>query len=229
MADQPDEQRTRARREREREVEIDRITAQYAEDYRGGRAPRLEEYLRRYPHYTRELTEFALYFHTVGIDAVAPAEAPAAELSPAARTALTRIRERNEAAAALAASTVSAPAIEGLVKRGVTVGYSPKTLAESVGLTTDLLAKLEARVIAVASIPPTLVTRLADALKVAPGAVATYLGAARPGQAGAFYYADQPPTQQQESFLDAVRASDLSPERKREWAEIITADADAAQ
>lgn len=217
MPNHGEEQRASVRRQQERQYEIDRITAQYADDYRSGRVPHMEEYVRRYPQYARELLEFAVYFHTVGFDAPAPDDIPAAELSPAAQKALARIRERRVAAAS--------PAIEGLVKQGATVGYAPRKLADSVGLTTELLAKLEARVIAVATIPPTLVRRLAEALKVTPEAVAAYLGAAGPGQAGSFYYADQPPAQQQESFLDAVQASALSPQLKREWDEIVKEDA----
>jgi hypothetical protein len=216
MPEQDEEQQSQTRQQRQ--YEIDRITAQYADDYRNGRAPRMEEYVQRYPHYARELLEFAVYFHTVGFDAAEPDEVPAADLSPAAQKALAQIRMRR-------ASASSQP-LEGLVKQGATIGYSPKTLADAVGLTTDLLGKLEARVIAGATIPSTLVRRLADALKVAPDAVATYLGAARPGQAGAFYYSDQPPTQQQEPFLDAVQTSALSPEQKQNWADIVTADAD---
>ncbi|MGZ3715932.1 MAG: hypothetical protein ACXVA4_10975, partial [Ktedonobacterales bacterium] len=123
-----------------------------------------------------------------------------------------------------ASATPQVQPIEGLVKQGAKAGYSARKLAEAVGLTIDVLAKLEARVIAVATIPPTLVTRLATTLQVLPDAVAAYLGATRPGQAGAFYYADQQPTQQQESFLDAVQASMLSPERKQEWATIVEND-----
>jgi hypothetical protein len=189
---------------------IDRITAQYVDEFRTGRSPRIEEYVKTYPEYTRDLLEFAVYFHTVGFDAAEPDEVPAAVLSPGADKALTRIRGLH---------------IEGLVKQGTTVGYSPLGLAEAVGITTDLLGKLEARVITVATIPPTLVGRLAEALKVAPDAVASYLGAARPGQAGVFYYADQPPTQQQEAFLDAIQASALSPELKLDWDEIVKEDA----
>jgi helix-turn-helix protein len=212
MPEQDEEQQSQTRQQRQ--YEIDRITAQYADDYRNGRAPRMEEYVQRYPHYARELLEFAVYFHTVGFDAAEPDEVPAADLSPAAQKALAQIRMRR-------ASASSQP-LEGLVKQGATIGYSPKTLADAVGLTTDLLGKLEAG----ATIPSTLVRRLADALKVAPDAVATYLGAARPGQAGAFYYSDQPPTQQQEPFLDAVQTSALSTEQKHKWADIVTADAD---
>jgi hypothetical protein len=216
MPEQGEEQQALTRQQRQ--YEIDQITAQYADDYRAGRAPRMEEYVQRYPHYARELLEFAVYYHTVGFDAAEPDEIPAADLSPAAHKALAQIRIRRASA--------SSQLLEGLVKRGATIGYSPRKLADAVGLTTDLLGKLEARVIAGATIPLTLVRRFADALKVEPDAVAAYLGAARPGQVGAFYYSDEPPTQQQEPFLDAVQASALSPEQKQQWVEIVKADAD---
>jgi hypothetical protein len=104
---------------------------------------------------------------------------------------------------------------------------APPQLAAAVGLTTPLLARLEAHKIAVATIPRTLIQRLADALKTAPEVIGAYLGATHAGQAGAFYYADQQPTEKQESFLDAVQASALTPEQKREWAEVIKTDAGA--
>ncbi len=211
MPDQNEEQRALVRRQRERQYEIDSITAQYADEFRSGRAPRMEAYLQRYPQYESELLKFAVYFHTIGFDADEPDASPAPALSAAAQRALMRIRP---------------PVIDGLVKQGVKAGYPARKLAEAVGLTIDLLGKLEARVIAVATIPPTLVKRLADTLQVVPEAVSAYLGAAQPGQAGAFYYADQPPSQQQESFLDAVQASALSPERKQEWAAIVKDDAE---
>ena len=88
MSDQSEEQRALVRQERERQYEIDRITAQYADAYRSGRAPRIEEYVQRYPEYTRELLEFAVYFHTVEFDAAEPDEVPAPKLSPAAQNAL---------------------------------------------------------------------------------------------------------------------------------------------
>ncbi len=213
MSDQHDEQRERLRRQRERQFEIDRMTFQYATEYRSGRAPHIEDYLRRYPQYASELLDYALYFHTIGFDSE-PLEEPAElTLSPAGEIAMARIR---------ALSAAPAPAaIASLVKQGVLVGYAPPQLAEAVGLTPDLLGRLEARAIAAASIPRALFQRLAATLKTAPEAIAAYLGAA---PAGGFYLADQPPAQQQESFLDAVQASTLSPERKREWAEIVNGE-----
>ena len=110
MSDQSEEQRVKARQERERQYEIDLITAQYADAYRSGHAPRIEEYMQRYPQYTRELLEFAVYFHSVGFDAAESDAAPAAELSPAAQKALAQIREQRAAA--------STPPLEGLVQQG---------------------------------------------------------------------------------------------------------------
>ena len=213
MADPRDEQRAAQRRALEREYAIDVITAEYADQVRAGHNPRIEDYVRRYPDYAAELLDFAVYFHAIGIHTELADGPPDATLSPAAQQAQAHIRER-------------AP-LRGLVVRGREVGYQPPQLAAAVGLTLALLAKLEARAIAVATIPPTLVRRLADTLRVAPEAVAAFLGATGPGAAGAFFYADTPPAQQQEPFLDAVRGSELPLEHQREWAEIVRADAGA--
>jgi hypothetical protein len=217
VADPRDEQRDLERRQIQRQYEIDVITAQYADEVRTGRKPRIEEYLQRHPQYTAELLDFAVYYHAIGLDSEALDGPTDAEISPAATKALAHIREQR--------ASPPVTAIQGLVVRGQEVGYQPPQLAAAVGLTMALLGKLEARVITVATIPPTLVRRLATALRVAPEAVATFLGAARPGAAGVFYYADQPPTQQQESFLDAVQRSTLPAEAKQDWADIVRADA----
>jgi hypothetical protein len=201
------------RQQRERQYELDRITAEYAAEYHAGHAPHIEDYVQRHPAYAQELLEFAVYFSTVGFDAPEPEEIPAAALSPAAERTLARLRERPGA--------TSAAPLAGLVRQGAKAGYTARTLAEAVGLTTALLAKLEAHAIEVTTIPATLVRRFAETLHVIPEAVAAYLGTAGLREAGVFYYAEQPPTQQQESFLDAVRTSSLSPALKEEWAAIV--------
>jgi hypothetical protein len=206
------------RRQRERQYEIDRITVQYADEYRAGRAPRIEDYVRRYPDYASELLRFAVYFHTVGFDMPALDASPAAELSPAAQRALAQIRDSQVTPAAAAAP------LAGLVQQGITVGFTPRTLAETLRLTTDLLGKLEAHAIDAATIPSTLIKRLSAVLQVTPEAIAAYLGSPGQAPAAAFYYADRPPAQRQESFLDAVRASTLAPETKQEWVEIARQD-----
>jgi hypothetical protein len=226
MTDQRHDRREEARRERERQFEIDRITFEYASAFRSGRAPRIEDYVRRYPQFTGELLEFAIYFHTVALDSEPLEEPDELTLSPAAEKALARIHEQlatyapSPSPSAQAASQAT-PAIEGLVQRGIQLQLTPPQLAEAVGLTTALIARLEARAIAAASIPRALIERLAATLQTAPEAIAAYL---RGGQAAGFYLAEQPPAQQQESFLDAVRSSTLAPERKSEWAAIVGAE-----
>lgn len=215
MANTDDTRRARARRQRERQYQIDRITARYEEEYRAGRSPQLDEYLRQYPEYAAEIIEFTLYFHAHAAQLPEPDAVPAAAPSPAAQRALARIHEQ-----AAPSAPIVTP-ITGLIQQGIASGFMPPQLANAVGLSPDLLAKLEAHAIAAATIPRTLVQRLATTLNVAPEAIAAYLSGATATQAGgAFYYAEKAPTQHQESFLDAVQSSTLSSERKQEWAEI---------
>jgi hypothetical protein len=222
MGEMHHDEQLQMRLQRERQYWIDRITYHYAEEYRAGRTPRIEDYIQQYPEFAAELVEFALYFHTVGSGLPDADASPATELSPAAQRVQAHLREQQSAAPAPAQN--AATAIEGLVSQGAKVGHSAQQLAGAVGLSIDVLAKLEAHAITASTIPRTLVERLANALKVAPETVAAFFGLAPSAQAGAFYYADEPPTQQQQSFLGAVQASTLSPDRKFEWAQIVKDD-----
>lgn len=210
MSDQHDLQR-------ERQYEIDKITFRYATEFRSGRNPRIEDYVQRFPQYSEELIEYALYFHAIGYDSEPLMEPDELKLSPAGEKAMARIREQSAGYAPV--ETVDA--IEGLVKQGNKIGLTPPQLAEAVGLTIAMLSRIELRTIDAASIPRALFQRLATTLRTSSEAIAAYLGVTQTGQAGGFFYADQPPDQRQESFLDAVQASALSPERKREWADIV--------
>jgi len=205
-----------ANTEHERNEMVEYIIARYVEEYRAGKQPSLAEYARRYPQYAVELTEFAVDAYVFGLEEFvesAPDPTSAPQLSPAAQQAMARIRQQY----------VDQYALDGLVKQGKRVNLTLRQLAQKVTLTTDVILKLEAQVIEVASIPRTLIRRLAEALQVAPEAVALYLGGSRatttqPG----FYYATEAPTQTQESFLDAIQeSSQLSAESKAEWRRII--------
>lgn len=223
MSDQNND-RAQRRQQRRRQNQIDAIIAQYTEAYRYGQSPRIEDYVDRYPEFASELLEFAVYYHTIGFATESLDGPPAAELSPAAEKALARIRERRPAPASAAA--LAATPVQSLFQQGMALNMLPPQLAAAVGLTAALLARLEARKIAVTSIPRTLIQRLATALRTVPEAITAYLAATEAGQAGAFYYADQPPAETQETFLDAVQGSGLTPEQKSEWAEIVKAEID---
>lgn len=211
MATNDDERRM----QREHQYEIDHITALYVAEWRDGHSPKIEDFVQRYPAFERELLEFAVTFHTIGVDAPEPDVVAAAQLSPAAQRALASIRAQHPAP--VPAPVASTALIEGLVQQGIQAGYTPAQLAAAVNLNTTLLARLEAHAIAAATIPRILIERLGQVLGVAPDAVASFLGAPPASQAGAFFYADQAPAQRQEPFLDAVLSSDLAPEAKRAW------------
>jgi hypothetical protein len=199
---------------RQQENEFDRITARYVEEFQAGKAPRVADYIRRYPQYADELMDFVLYFHAIAADLPEPDALPAPEFTPAASAARARLHGQSP--------SESAAPVSGLFSQGLAAGYPPPQLAEAIGLSWDVLAKLEARAIAASSIPGTLIQRLAETLKVAPAAISAYLQTSAQAQSGAFFYADQPPEQQQEIFLVAIQSSpQLTQEQKREWTDII--------
>ncbi len=200
----------RNRLQRERQYSIDQITARYVEEYRAGNAPRLDDYVRRYPEFATEIADFVVYFHAVAEPMPQVDAEPAAELSAAARVIQARIREEM--------------AFPGLVARARVIGLTPPALAVAVGISMDVLGKLESHVIAAASIPPTLVRRLAESLRATPEAIATYLGGV-PLQAGSFFYAERAPERKHESFLAAIQASaSLSASQKQEWEQLVTTE-----
>ncbi|HLJ82147.1 MAG TPA: hypothetical protein VKT52_11710 [Ktedonobacterales bacterium] len=200
---------------RQRQYEIDRITAQYVEERRAGRSPRVEDYTQRHPEYAREIRLFVADYLLIGERLPEPDLVPTAPLSSAALAALAQIELE------------SAPVvpIAGLVARGIEQGYEPPRLAAAVGISMDVLAKLDAKAIIADTIPFTLVERLAEKLQAVPEAVAAFLVGTAPAQAPAHYYAEQAPEQRQESFLDAIQASDaLDENAKWEWADIVARD-----
>lgn len=194
---------------------IDRLTARYVDEYHAGLAPRPDDYIRRYPQHARELADFFLYFHTIDVDLPDVDPVPAAQLSPAALAVQARIRQQY----------AQEYALEGLAKRGKEVGLTPPALAQQVGVSLDLYARLEGRAIKAAEIPRTLIRRLAAALQVAPEAIAAFLSGGFASQAGqpasVFFYADSAPQIKQDGFLEAVRASAMPQTQKDEWERIV--------
>lgn len=205
----------RARDSEERQYEIDQLTSRYEEEYRAGKSPKIADYIQRHPEFAQELMEFALFFHTFEADDSEPPPTPAAAFSPAVQAARTRIREPTPANAGTT--------LPGIIRQARLAGHMAPKLAEMLGLSLDIVTKLDAHAIVGASIPRTLIERLASALSVAPDAVAAYLGSPQRAQAGgSFFYADEAPKQRQETFLDAIQSSRLlSPEQKQAWADTV--------
>jgi hypothetical protein len=208
----------------QRQDQLDRITARYEAEFRAGANPRLDDYVRRYPEFADELIEFVLYFAAVTAQLPEDDFAPADQLSAGSQAALAAVRaEMGLPAESQVAASSEAPAIDSLFRRGVALGLTPPQLAAATELSTDLLAKLDDRAIAVASIPRELFEMLARALKTGADVVLAFLASPR-GQtrAGAqLYLAERPPEYPQESFAAAVRGSTLSPEQQRRWTDAV--------
>lgn len=193
-----------ARLSAQQHYRVDQVTARYEADFRAGKAPSLAAYVQQYPDLADDLLEFAFYFHAITAGLPEPDEGAPAPLSPATNVALARIRVQ---------PTISHTALEGLIQPGMAAGYLPSQLAEVLEISLDVLAKLEERAIALASIPESFLHQLAQTLEVGYEAVVEHLGGETPHLA----YAGVLP-RPQESFLEAIWASPLLPEeRKHAW------------
>jgi hypothetical protein len=225
MAELHDDALARHLKERERQYELDEITLEYAIAWDEGQSPRVVDFAARYPAFAREISAFALYYATIGHTRDAPEPEPA--LAPAAVRALGQIAAEIAPRAQPVAESAAHPAarLDGLMRRGARVGYPAPQLATRVGLSPDVLAKLEARRIEAATVPEALVRRLAATLHVTPTAVTTFLSGPRARRGSAPQRASAPRRPEREPFLEAVRASALTPEQKDEWTRIAAGEA----
>jgi hypothetical protein len=211
--------------DREQEEAVQRITARYVAELRAGHHPRLSDYLSRYPQYADAITNFVTYYHVT--------EANIAEeidiiptLSQTSRAALDEAWKR-----VLRSESVANNVITTLQKAANNVGKSFLQLTVEVGLSMDILNKLDQHIIDTATIPYEVCHRLARALQQPLAAVEIYLGLAEHKQltqgiaeAAASYRVDEQPKTniQTQSFQEAVEQSmHLSNEQKVAWRSIL--------
>jgi hypothetical protein len=227
MAELRDEALERHLQARERQYQLDAITLEYALAWDEGQSPRVDDFARRYPKFAREIAEFALYYATIGHGDDPAVGAAALDLIPAAAHALSQIAAGSAPAAAAPrrATPPAAAALDGLMRQGMRLGYPAPKLARRVGLSPDVLAKLETHAIKARTVPESLVLRLAQTLNVTPKAVSGFLSGPPAGSEPAPPRAGGPRRPRQESFLEAVRASALTPRKKAEWARIAEGEA----
>lgn len=211
--------------DKEQEEALQRITARYIAELRAGHHPRLSEYLSRYPQYADAITDFVTYYHAA--EANIPEEGNiVSPLSQTTRAALDEAWER-----LLRSEGTGNNTLDSLQKAANGAGKTFSQLAVEIGLSRDILRKLEQHLIDAATIPYEVCHRLASALQQPLREVERYLGLAKPGQltqgiaeAPASYHVDeQPKTNMQiQSFQEAVEQSAyLSNEQKVAWRSIL--------
>jgi len=211
--------------DREQEEAVLRITAQYVEEARAGHQPKLSDYLARYPQFAAEIADFVAYYHTVEVDL--PGETSI--ISPLAGSF----------------HIATDPAWRSLLRPGATSTYKLATLlvtvnqqrltlsqlADKVGLSVDVVAKLEQHKIAASSIPKEMYKRLAETLQQPVRAIEAYFESfnerssyrQQVAEAQVAYQVNEQPAIPVQSFREALEESvQLSGEQKHVWFDVLS-------
>ena len=186
----------------------------------------LDAWIRRYPQFATELTEFAASWSLM--KGLPPA--PGAQETDVEKLVLRGMRivqtllhtQEQERVPAGATRAPAAVAIESLIGAGRDRGLAPSQLARAAGVGEILLRKLDRRLIAFARLPrevsEALVEALAAALEQATESVVRYLQQG-PVLGAAAYRAEQAPQlAEPEDFFDAVRNDPtMTDEQRARW------------
>ncbi len=176
----------------------------------------LTEWIRCYPHFEKELTEF-----TVGwslSETLPPADEPDGmdeeTLVLRGMSVVQGILNKEEWQPADKQTSFA-----GLLKEGKARGLSIHGLAEATRLSAALVRKLDRRLIRFASIPTEAIDVLAQAVARGKDEVARYLHRQPVLPASASYKAEEAPKlSDAEDFFEAVRTDETLPEEwRRHW------------
>lgn len=210
--------------DREGEEAVLRITAQYVEEVKAGRQPRLSTYIARYPQYAAEISDFVAYYHAFEADLPAEPET-LPELTEEFRIAKEYAWQR-----VLRTESTSTKKLTTLLTTANDQRLSLSQVASKLNVSEDIVAKLEHRTLKASTIPHELVNRLAKILQQPLRAIQAYLeagnGRSLQGQqvaeANALYHVNEHPATPAQSFREAIEASEaLTSEQKSTWQHIL--------
>jgi len=175
----------------------------------------LGEYIRRYPKYAEEITDFAAELAAEAIsDAVDEDLEPSTTgTSPAVSKALSHLQNRlYEVRQEEAARKASGQDLFGVLDR-----EQFRSVATKVGVNTFFLTKVRDRTIAPETIPRGFRLKIAKALVIEEPILAAYLAGPPkiPGEMR-FLSEQKPEASQQQSFVDAVKGSSLTDDQQRD-------------
>lgn len=210
--------------DREREEAVLRITAQYVEEVKAGRQPRLSTYITHYPQYAAEISDFVAYYHAFEADLPAEPET-LPELTEEFRIANEYAWQR-----VLRTESTSTKKLTTLLTTVNDQRLSLSQVASKLNVSEDIVAKLEQHAIKASTIPRELVNRLSEILQQPLRAIEAYLeagnGRIHQGQqvaeANALYHVNERPVTPAQSFREAIEASEaLTLEQKSTWQHIL--------
>ena len=182
----------------------------------------LDDIVRQYPQFSRELTEFAVELALDSLvegGAVETAGDPN-RVSPAVSRAISAFHNRLYALRQASEAAVTEPTPSDFVENPFSdIGRREfRALAERIGANTVLVAKLRDRQIDPTEIPDGFKQLVSNELEVPVDLLSAHLEASPTETQGSrqFYKADQRPRQgERQSFADAVRGSGLTDEQQR--------------
>lgn len=161
----------------------------------------LNEWIRRYPYYGQELTEFTVAHNLLQTlpEPVVPEQAEA-ELLTFGRGVIHSILGKAQSQEQAAAPLTS------LLAAGKAIGLSLQDIARGSRLSAALVRKLDRRLIRFSTLPGEVIENLAQTLKQQTDAVAQYLQLSPTLAQGASYRSDQTPQlAEPEEFVTAVK------------------------
>lgn len=181
-------------------------------------AENLQEWVKRYPQYRRELVDFAAAWAEQLVLPPAPELGPEAEkalidraMSHVLNVAYNRDLQEQQRAE-------NDDPIHSLTGEAQRAGMNAQELAESCGLDVVSISKLNDRQIKPETIPARLVSLLGKLLQKSTEAIRVYFAEPPQAVAGkAFLALKKPRSAEQQSFADAVRMSSLSEAEKARW------------
>lgn len=199
--------------DREQEEVVQRITARYVEEVRSGHQPDIGDYLARYPQFAEEIANYIAYYHAFEEDL--PGETHSMPvLSEQSQEAINTAWGR-----VVQSQAQSADRIFSLVRRARELHLDISQLADKLGLSVDVVAKLERHAIDAATIPRRLVKLLAEVLQQPLQVIQAFFdipGRQQLAEAQTLYSIDG----RVQSFRDAIEEStQLAEERRSNWIE----------
>ncbi len=183
----------------------------------GGPNSPVDEWIRRYPEFERELIDFAASWSLMKSLPPEPGAEQVDEETLVLRgmSVVQNLLHRHSAESAPG----SVAPFESLIAEGRERGFEPRRLAHAVGLGDSLLRKLDRRLIAYTTIPQELISRLAQVVQREATTVTAYLGQDPILGAATEHRSEQAPiVMDMEDFFDAVRADPtISREHAEHW------------
>lgn len=205
--------------DRAEEEAVLRITAQYVAEMGTGRAPKLSDYLTRYPQYADEIANFVAYYHAVEVEIPEELDVmpyPSQELRIAIDYAWQRV---------LQSESTHAKQSQTLLMLAKGRRLSLPQLATEMNLSGDIVTKLDSRTMNAVSIPGEVFNRLAQALAQPLRVILDYFGLVgrqQVAESPLVYHMQQELDAHTSSFREVVEASEqLTVEQKASWQTIL--------